>query len=264
MTRARDARDRLADLEVPGEAIHALAARLYPLWRSITGDGVRQSLRVLSEHVPLTIHEVASGTPVLDWTVPPEWTIREAYIATSDGRRIVDAGHHTLHVMSYSTPVRARMTLAELRPHLHSLPAQPHLIPYRTSFYKPDWGFCLPHRTLEAMRDEAYDVVIDSTLAPGSLTYGDYRHQGETDEEVLLSAHICHPSLANDNCSGLAVLALLAAGIANARTRLSYRFVFAPATIGAITWLARNRDGLGPDQAWPGDIQCRRRGRADL
>jgi aminopeptidase-like protein len=235
-------RDGLAGLAVPGAGLHALATRLYPICRSITGAGVRETLTVLRRHVPLEINEVASGTPVLDWTVPSEWTLREAYIADGRGTRIVDAARHALHVVSYSTPVRARMTLAELRPHLHTLPAQPDLIPYRTSYYVPAWGFCLPHRALEAMREESYEVVIDASLAPGALVWGEHLHQGELDEEVLLSTHICHPSLANDNCSGMAVLALLAEAMAGLRTRLSYRFLFIPGTIGAIAWLARNRD----------------------
>ena len=264
MTLAPDACDALAGLAVPGASIHALAAELFPICRSITGPGVRKSLEILARHIPLTVHDVASGTQVLDWTVPPEWTIREAYIATAGGRRVVDLAHHSLHVMSYSVPIRARMTLTELKPHLHSLPDQPDLIPYRTSYYQSAWGFCLSHRTLEGLRDETYEVVIDSDLAPGSLTYGEYLHRGATADEVLLSTHICHPSLANDNCSGLAVAAMLAAALARLQTRLSYRFVFAPGTIGAITWLATQCRHRDPDQAWARHLQRRRSGPADL
>ncbi len=235
----------LASLAVPGARLHALAAEIYPVCRSITGDGVRATLRVLGAHLPLAIHEVASGTQILDWTVPPEWTVRTAYIADVNGRRIVDLAHHSLHVVGYSMPVRARLSRVALDPHLHSLPASPDLIPYRTSYYAPAWGFCLAHSVRSAMCDDAYDVVIDASLAPGSLTYGEYLHRGRSTDEVLLSAHICHPSLANDNCSGLAVLALLAEAMRGIETQLSYRFLLAPGTIGAIAWLARNRAEVG-------------------
>lgn len=232
-------------LAIPGGRIYDLASRLYPIGRSITGEGVRTTLHVLSAHLPLTVHEVPSGTEVLDWTVPPEWNVREAYVADSTGRRVIDLANHSLHVVGYSSPVRRRMPLAELAPHLHTLPGQPELIPYRTSYYTPAWGFCLSETTRQSMRDDTYDVVVDATLAPGSLSYGEYVHQGKSDEEVLLSAHICHPSLANDNCSGLAVLALLAEAMRGIQTRLTFRFLLAPGTIGAIAWLAGNRDRLG-------------------
>ena len=230
------------DLPVSGDEMHALAARLYPICRSITGDGVRQSLRELQHYADIVVHEVPTGSAILDWTVPPEWSLREAHITNSRGQRIVDLADHALHVVSYSTPVRAQLTLSQLRPHLHSLPEQPDLIPYRTSYFVANWGFCLPHQVLETLPEDRYTVVIDSALTAGSLTYGEYLHRGDTDSEVLLSAHICHPSLANDNCSGLAVLALLAQQLKAIRTRYSYRFLFAPGTIGAITWLARNRE----------------------
>lgn len=237
----------LDSLPVDGSAgaeMHALAARLYPINRSITGDGVRATLRELQRLLPLEIHEVASGTSVLDWTVPDEWNIRAAYITDSRGRRVVDLADHTLHVVGYSVPVRARMTLAELRPHLYSLPEQPDLIPYRTSYYRQSWGFCLSQRVLAQMADDTYDVVIDATLAPGSLTYGELLIPGSSRDEVLLSAHVCHPSLANDNCSGLALLAWLGRRLGEERRRLSTRILFAPGTIGSITWLAGNRDRL--------------------
>lgn len=231
----------LETLTVGGDRLHALAAELYPINRSITGPGVRATLAILGAHVPLVVHEVATGTEVLDWTVPPEWHVREAYIADSSGRRIVDVADHSLHLVGYSAPVRRRMSLAELSPHLHSLPDAPDRIPYRTSYYTRDWGFCLADSVRRSMREDAYEVVVDTTLAPGSLTYGEYVHAGASEAEVLLSAHICHPSLANDNCSGLAVLTLLAAAMRGLATRYTYRFLFAPGTIGAITWLARNR-----------------------
>jgi aminopeptidase-like protein len=225
-----------------GAEIHALAAEIFPICRSITGAGVRETLGILRRQIPLAVHEVPSGTPVLDWTVPREWTIREAYIANADGERVVDFAVNNLHVLNYSAPMRARMSLAELKPHIFTLPDRPELIPYRTSYYAEAWGFSMAHSQLEGLPDGDYDVVIDTALADGALTYGEYFHRGESAEEVLLSAHICHPSLANDNCSGLAVLTRLAARLSQRKTRLSYRFLFAPGTIGAITWLAGNRD----------------------
>jgi aminopeptidase-like protein len=229
-----------------GNDLMALIARLYPICRSITGDGVRQTLEILSEQIDLDVHEVPSGTRVLDWTVPPEWNIRDAYVADSSGRRVIDFRASNLHVVSYSVPVRRTMTLDELRPHLHTLPEQPELIPYRTSYYVEDWGFCLAHAALEALLEGEYEVVIDSTLAPGSLSYGEFVVPGRVDREVLLSAHVCHPSLCDDNLSGIAVSTMLAAALARGpRPRLTYRYLFAPGTIGAIAWLDRNRDRVG-------------------
>jgi aminopeptidase-like protein len=223
-----------------GEEIYALAAEIYPICRSITGNGIRDTLRRIGDHVPLDIHEVPTGTQVFDWTVPREWNIRDAYIRDAHGKKIVDFSASNLHVVSYSAPVRARVPLAELKKHLHTLPEQPDLIPYRTSYYAENWGFCIPHRQLESLRDGVYEVMIDSSLEAGSLTYGEHLHQGEIDDEVLLSAHVCHPSLANDNCSGLALLAQVAKRMSAVKTHYSYRFLFAPGTIGAITWLSRN------------------------
>ncbi|QDW36628.1 DUF4910 domain-containing protein [Bradyrhizobium sp. KBS0727] len=225
-----------------GTEILALAARIFPICRSITGNGVRQTLREVGAHIDLDIHEVATGTPVLDWTIPREWNIRDAWIKNEGGEKIVDFGRSNLHVMSYSVPVQRRMSLAELKKHIYTLPDQPDLIPYRTSYYAENWAFCMPHRQFEALRDETYEVSIDSSLTDGHLTYGEYLHKGETEDEFLLSAHVCHPSLANDNCSGIALLTHLAKRISGLRTRYSYRFLFAPGTIGAITWLARNED----------------------
>lgn len=225
-----------------GREIYALAERLYPICRSITGDGVRQTLDILSHLVALERHEVPSGTRVLDWTVPQEWNIRSASITGPDGRTIVDLADSSLHVVSYSIPVNETLTLAELLPHIHTLPDQPDLIPYRTSYYVPTWGFCMAHDKLAQLPDGLYRVEIDSALTDGSLTYGEHFHRGTTEREFLLSAHICHPSLANDNCSGLALLATLALNLAARKTRYSYRFLFAPGTIGALSWLARNED----------------------
>jgi aminopeptidase-like protein len=224
------------------EEILTFVARIFPICRSITGDGVRQTLREIGSHLALEVHEVPTGTEVFDWTIPREWNIRDAYIKNAAGDKIVDFAQSNLHVMSYSVPVRKRISLAELRQHVHTLPEQPDLIPYRTSYYADDWAFCMADRQLQGLREPAYEVVIDSSLESGSLTYGEYLHRGETDEEFLLSAHVCHPSLANDNCSGVALLTHLARRMAGLRTRLSYRFLFAPGTIGAIAWLAANED----------------------
>lgn len=231
------------DLADAGRRMHALVAELYPLCRSITGDGVRATLRAIGREVPLEVHEVPSGTPVFDWTVPKEWNVREAWIRGPRGETVVDFARSNLHLVSYSAPVRARMLLAELRPHLHSLPEEPGLVPYRTSYYKESWGFCLAHRDLERLPDGEYEVRIDATLEPGALTYGECFLPGALDEEVLLSAHVCHPSLCNDNLSGVALATEIAHALAGLELRRSYRVLFAPATIGSIAWLARNEAG---------------------
>lgn len=228
-----------------GEEIFALAAEIYPICRSITGEGVRETLRRLARHIPLAVHEVPTGTQVFDWTVPKEWRIRDAYIMNSAGERVVDFRRQNLHVLNYSTPVHVRLPLNQLRQHIFTLPEQPDLIPYRTSYYAERWGFCMAHDALLALPEGIYEACVDSGLEDGSLTYGEYLHRGETEQEFLLSAHICHPSLANDNCAGLALLTRLASRLAGTRTRYSYRFLFAPGTIGAITWLARNEETVG-------------------
>ncbi|PXY32077.1 DUF4910 domain-containing protein [Prauserella muralis] len=228
-----------------GTQMHELVRRLYPLCRSITGDGVRRTLDIVGEHIGLTVHEVPTGTQVLDWTVPQEWNIRAAHLThVATGRRVVDFADSSLHVVSYSVPVSATMSLAELRPHLHTLPEQPSLVPYRTSYYAPAWGFCLSQDTLEKMPDGDYEVVIDSTLTDGSLTYAEHVVPGEVSDEVLVSCHVCHPSLANDNLAGVAVATALAAELAERRPHHTYRFLFAPGTIGSITWLARNAERI--------------------
>jgi aminopeptidase-like protein len=225
--------------------LFALVAELFPMSRSITGDGVRQTLACLGRRIPLDVHEVTSGTRVFDWTVPDEWNVREAWIADPSGRRVVDVRRSNLHLVQYSVPIRARLSLDALRPHLFSLPDHPDRVPYRTSYYTRTWGFCLTHRELQALPDGEYEVCVDTTLEPGSLTYGECWLPGDSDDEVLVSAHICHPSLANDNLSGVAVATGLAEILAaRPSRRYSYRFVFAPGTIGAITWLARHESGV--------------------
>jgi aminopeptidase-like protein len=225
--------------------MHALIRDLFPICRSITGQGFRDSLRRLAQVVPLSLSNVPTGTPVFDWTVPKEWNIRDAWIADSSGRRVVDFRSSNLHVVSYSVPVRARMSLVELKPRLHTLPDQPDAIPYRTSYYAEDWGFCLSHRALEALSDDEYEVCIDSTLAPGNLTYGECILAGATTDEILISVHSCHPSLANDNLSGMAVGAVLARYLAKQPRRHTFRFLFIPGTIGSIAWLAGHEAEAG-------------------
>lgn len=216
-----------------------LARELFPICRSITGDGFRRTLEILSGHVPIGVHEVPSGTPVFDWTVPPEWNIRDAYVI-KDGERVIDFARSNLHVVQYSEPVRARMTLAELRPHLHSIPERPDWIPYRTAYYKRTWGFCIAHRELERLTEGEYEVCIDSTLSEGSLTYGEVFVPGRTDDEIVISCHACHPSLANDNLSGIAVACSLMQERAELPRKYGYRLLLIPGTIGSITWLALN------------------------
>jgi aminopeptidase-like protein len=230
----------LLDDDRVGVEIFALASEIYPICRSITGDGVRSTLDRLARHIELEVHEIPTGTQVFDWTIPREWNIRDAWIKDPTSERIIDFRNCNLHVLNYSRSVRAKLSLDELKEHVFTLPDQPHLIPYRTSYYAENWGFCMAHDQLAALPDGVYEVMIDASLEDGSLTYGEYLHRGETDEEFLLSAHICHPSLANDNCSGLALLTHLAKRLAPVTTRYSYRFLFAPGTIGAIAWLARN------------------------
>ena len=233
------------DLAGLGRSMHEAMARLYPICRSITGDGVRATLDVIGETVDLARHGVPSGTQVFDWTVNDEWNVRDAYIADRQGRRVVDFRKSNLHLVSYSTPVRATLTLDQLRPHLHTLPDRPDWVPYRTTYYTRDWGFCLSENQLRTMDGGPYDVVVDTTVAPGELTYGELVLPGETSDEVMISAHVCHPSLANDNLTGIVVATELARTLASLENRrYTYRFLFAPGTIGSLTWLSRNPDVL--------------------
>ncbi|HEY0495127.1 MAG TPA: DUF4910 domain-containing protein [Kutzneria sp.] len=217
-----------------------LVERLYPVCRSITGNGLRRTLEIIGEQLELAVSEVPTGTQVLDWNVPREWNIRDAWVKDASGRKVIDFAEHNLHIVGYSTPVHAVMPLAELRERLHTLPEQPTLIPYRTSYYSETWGFCLRHDVLESLPDGDYEVFIDSTLDDGHLSYGEHVVPGELTDEIIVSCHVCHPSLANDNMAGVAVAVELAKRLAAAKPRYTYRFIFAPGTIGAITWLARN------------------------
>lgn len=264
-----------ADASDVGASMHGLMAELYPICRSITGDGVRETLRRIAELIPLEVREVPSGTRVFDWTVPREWNVRDAYVANSRGERVIDFRRSNLHLVSYSVPVRRRMSLAELRPHLHTLPDRPDAIPYRTSYYEESWGFCLRHRDLLTLEEDTYEVCVDTTLAAGHLTYAECVLRGESEEEVLISSHCCHPSLCNDNLSGVVLAVQLARHLAALpRRRFTYRLLFAPVTIGAITWLwaneahaARIRHGLvlsGVGDPGPMTYKRTRRGRAAI
>lgn len=226
------------------DRMYSLMERLYPICRSITGNGVRESLHILSEQIPLQIREVPTGKKVFDWTVPREWNVREAYVSNSLGERVIDFKAQNLHLMSYSVPVCERMSLSSLREHIHTLPDQPGAIPYRTSYYAPEWGFCLSQNALDSLDEDLYDVVIDSTLSDGSLSYGELFIPGTVTDEVLISVHCCHPSMCNDNLSGIVVATELARRLCAQDNRFSYRFLFVPGTIGSITWLAQNEERL--------------------
>jgi len=230
------------DMAKVGQEIYALIVELFPICRSITGDGVRKTLNIVSKHLPLEIHEVPTGTQVFDWTVPKEWNIRDAYVKNSRGEKIIDFQKSNLHVLNYSVPIRKTLRLDELNEHLFTLPDHPDWIPYKTSYYKENWGFCLAHNQLQGLDDENYEVVIDSTLGDGHLTYGEYLIPGKSKDEILISTHVCHPSLANDNLSGVCTAAFLAKHLSDLELKYTYRFLFIPGTIGAITWLAVNKE----------------------
>jgi aminopeptidase-like protein len=236
---------RLTTPPSAGAALHAFAAQLYPICRSITGNGVRKTLEMIGHRIELKRHEVPSGTKVFDWEVPLEWNIDDAYVLDGHGRKVIDFRQHNLHILNYSEPVDASMPLDELRPKVHSLPEYPDWIPYRTSYYRRQWGFCTRHRDLLALPPGDYRVRVDSRLAPGSLSYAECVLPGRVKDEVLFFTHICHPSLANDNTSGMAIATALAAWIGGQPRRYSYRFVFAPGTIGSLCWLKRNEQRLG-------------------
>lgn len=234
----------MVDSIASGSEMISFMKELFPFCRSITGNGTRETLKAVGKHIPIQIHEVPTGTKVYDWEIPNEWNIRDAYVKDSSGKKIIDFKQLNLHILNYSEPVNAKMKLADLKQHLFSIPEKPAWIPYRTSYYNKNWGFCISHEQLSSLEEDTYEVVIDSDLSPGHLTYGEMLIKGETEDEVLISTHICHPSLCNDNLSGIAVCTYLAKSLLQKKPHFSYRFLFIPATIGAIAWLARNEANL--------------------
>ncbi len=228
-----------------GREIYALIEELFPICRSITGNGLRATLDIIQKIIPVEIYHVPSGTEVFDWTVPKEWNIREAYIKDPNGDIVVNFAESNLHIVNYSVPINTKMPFNELRTHLFSLPEHPDWIPYRTAYYEESWGFCLSHNQLSSLKKGVYEVRIDSTLEDGYLSYGECYIPGKTQDEFLISTHICHPSLANDNLSGVALSVVLAKYLSSLSPRYSYRIIFIPETIGAITWLYVNQKSLG-------------------
>jgi aminopeptidase-like protein len=232
------------DLKKEGTLMYGLISELYPFCRSITGDGVRQTLNILQKHIPLNLCEVPSGTKAFDWEVPREWNIRDAYIKNSKGEKIIDFNISNLHVLNYSIPVNKKVSLGELKKHVYTLPDRPQWIPYRTSYYQENWGFCMSHNQFKELPEDTYEVFVDSTLEGGNLTYGEYYIKGEKEDEILISTHVCHPSLCNDNLSGIVVSAFVAKILSSSKTGYSYRFLFIPGTIGSIVWLSKNEDKI--------------------
>lgn len=225
-----------------GLQLHQLMKELYPICRSITGDGVRKTLEGIKKHIRLDIREVASGTKAFDWFIPKEWNIKDAYIKDSRGEKIVDFKKSNLHVLNYSVPVDKKLSLVELKKYLHTLPEHPDWIPYLTSYYQENWGFCLTHKQFLKLKEDTYSVYIDSDLKDGSLTYGEFYLEGKTRDEVLLTCYTCHPSMCNDSLSGVVILTFLAKYLAELKPNYSYRCLFIPETIGAIAWLSQNED----------------------
>ena len=232
------------DISCYGKNMFELIKTLFPICRSITGNGVRKTLKIIKELIPVEIKEIASGTKVFDWTIPKEWNITDAYIKNSEGEKIIDFKKSNLHVLNYSVPVHKKLNLRELKDHLYTLPDHPDWIPYLTSYYKENWGFCLSDNQLKELKEETYEVLIDSTLKDGSLTYGEVLLKGECEEQIIISCYICHPSLCNDNLSGPVLVVFLVKYLMmmnNIRKlKYTYRFLFIPETIGSITWLFLN------------------------
>jgi aminopeptidase-like protein len=254
-----------------GDELHDLIARLYPICRSISGEGVRQTFELLRPILDLEVTEVPTATQVFDWTVPREWNIRDAWIAGPDGTRVVDFADSNLHVLGYSAPIRARMSLDQLRDHIFTHPTEPEWIPFRTSYYNENWGFCMQRSRLESLPEGEYEVCIDSTLADGAITYAECVLPGQVEDEILVSTYSCHPSLANDNTSGIALVALLGRHLASVPRRHTFRLLFSPGSIGPISWLALNEDRLDRIRAGlvascvgdPGPITYKRSRRGD-
>lgn len=229
-----------------GKEMYLLIRELFPICRSITGDGVRETLRIIKKHIPLKINEVPSGTKVLDWEIPDEWNIKDAYVKDENGNRVIDFQKSNLHIVSYSIPFQGKINLNELKEHIYTLPDQPDLIPYVTSYYEKRWGFCLSHNDYLKLKDEIYEVKIDSNLEPGSLTYGELFIKGIIDKEIFLSTYICHPSMANNELSGPVVTTYLSKHILSKKGKpyYSYRILFIPERIGSLTYLHFNLQRL--------------------
>lgn len=232
------------DLDLAGREMYDFIKTLYPTCRSITGNGLRETLSKIREHIPIVIQEVRTGTQVYDWVVPKEWNIRDAYVKNDEGEKVIDFERSNLHVLQYSVPVKRSVSLSELKEHLFTLPDQPEWVPYRTSYYNETWGFCLSHSDYMRLKDGQYEVCIDSTIDEGAVTFGELLLRGRTEDEVLISCHCCHPSLCNDNLSGIALSTWLSRHLAKHALNCSYRFLFIPGTIGAITWLFLNESSV--------------------
>jgi aminopeptidase-like protein len=232
------------DFDTIGGEIYRMIVDLYPICRSITGNGVRETLQYLKRTLPLEINEIPSGTKVFDWSIPKEWNIRDAYVKDSKGNKVIDFRKSNLHILNYSIPVQKRVSLKELQEHLFTISEHPEWIPYRTSYYNENWGFCIRHKDFVKLKEDSYEVCIDSTLHNGHLTFGEYFIKGQLSDEILISTHICHPSICNDNLSGIAMTALLASQLPLGNLRYSYRFLFIPGTIGSITWLSLNEKNV--------------------
>ncbi len=225
-----------------GDYMYGLATELFPINRSITGPGIRETLKIVQRELPaLTLHEVPTGTQVFDWTVPQEWSVNDAYIIAPDGEKIADFQESNLHLVGYSEPIETEMKLEELQKHIHSLPDQENAIPYVTSYYNRTWGFCITDRQRKDLEDGLYKVVIDSEIKDGSLSYGELLLPGETTEEIFLSTYVCHPSLANNEISGPVLSIALARWLGTLEKRhYSVRLIFIPETIGSLTYMSRN------------------------
>jgi aminopeptidase-like protein len=239
-----------------GDLMYGLMRRLFPICRSITGKGIRNTLKILQEIIPLEVHEIPTGTPVFDWQIPKEWNIKNAYILDPRGNKIVDFKKSNLHVVGYSTPVDKYIELSELQNHLYSIKEQPKAIPYITSYYKENWGFCISHNQRKELKEGTYKVFIDSELTDGSLTYGELILPGQTNKEIFLSTYICHPSMANNELSGPVVTTLLAKWIMSIPRKYKYRIIFIPETIGSITYLSKNLDEMKRNLLAGFNINC--------
>ena len=225
-----------------GEKMYSTMTELYPICRSITGEGVRQTLSIIQRTIPINISKIPTGTKVFDWEIPLEWNIKDAYVKDPGGKKIIDFKKSNLHVLGYSEPINKKISLDELKEHIFTLPEYPNWIPYRTSYYNKNWGFCMAYNEFKELKRGNYEVVIDSELKRGELVFGEYYIKGEREEEILLSTYVCHPSMCNDNLSGIVLLMSLAEILSKQKMKYSYRFLFIPETIGAITWLSLNRN----------------------